>query len=106
MVGPRSVLPWVLRMALLFGLLAALSLGAPSRSLARPFPTDPGFGETGDPTADDVPSPTPKPKSKTVLAPRAVQATNHDATLVRGPSAIVRIPWGIYLRLLARYWGL
>ena len=106
MVGPRGVLPWFLRTAFLFGLLAAFWIVAPTKALARPYTIDPGPIEQGDPTADDTPSPTPKPKAAAVQIPSAVQVTNHNATLGRGTIVIVRVPWAIYLRLLTRNWGL
>src|SRR5262245_30111543 len=62
MVGPRGMLPWILRTAFLFGLLTTIWIAAPSAAIARPYDIDPGPGESGDPTADDQPSPTPKPK--------------------------------------------
>jgi hypothetical protein len=40
--------------------------------------------DEGDPTADDQPSPTPKPKARSVQIPIASQVTSHDATLGRG----------------------
>jgi len=104
MVGPRGILPWILRTACLFGLLTAFWIYSPPSALARPFPRDIGPGETGDPTADDVPSPTPKPKGTLALAPGAVQATNYDATRGRGHIVTVRVPWEVYLRFLTRYW--
>ncbi len=95
MVGPRGRHPWILRMALLFGLLGALWISTPSTVLAKPFPTEPGPTESGDPTADDVPSPTPKPKGHAPQLRSAVQETN-----VRTGDTVVRIPWRTYLRLL------
>jgi hypothetical protein len=104
MVGPRGVLPWFLRAAFLFGLLAALWVVAPTPAFARPYNIDPGPIESGDPTADEHPSPTPKPKAAAVQIPSAIQGTNHDATLGRGRTVTVRVTWEIYLRLLTRYW--
>ena len=105
MVGPRGMLPWFLRTACLFGLLTALWVVAPSRALARPFPTDSGgSNEFGDPTADDQPSPTPKPKAAGVQTQVSVQGTNQNATLGRGRIVTVRVPWEVYLRLLTRSW--
>jgi len=103
MVGPRGKFPWFLRLAVVLSLLGALWISTPTRASARPFPTDPGPGESGDPTADDQPSPTPKPKgrvSQISIAP----GRSHVATLGHGRSVIVRVPWDAYLRLLARYW--
>ncbi|HJW13709.1 MAG TPA: hypothetical protein VJ776_03385 [Thermoanaerobaculia bacterium] len=105
MVGPRGMLPWFLRTALLFGLLTVFSIAAPS-AIARPYTITGGPTESGDPTADDQPSPTPKPKAAAVQIPSAIQGTNHDATLGRGHIVTVRVPWGIYLRLLTRIWVL
>jgi len=104
MVGPRGVLPWFLRTAFLFGLLAALWVVTPTPAFARPYNIDPGpLGGSGDPTADDQPSPTPKPKAAAVQIQNA-QVTNHDATLGHGRIVIIRVPWETYLRLLAHYW--
>lgn len=98
------MLPWFLRSAFVMGLLGALWIAAPTMTSARPYNIDPGPGESGDPTADDNPSPTPKPKAKSVQIPIASQVTSHDATLGRGRTVIVRVPWEVYRRLLTRYW--
>ena len=106
MLGPRGKLPWFLRAALLFGLLTAFWVYTPSGAYARPFPTDSGNGEFGDPTADDQPSPTPKPKANAapVGTQLSVRTTNQNATLGRGRIVAVRIPWEVYLRLWAQSW--
>jgi len=98
MVGPRGIRPWILRVAVLFGLLGALWISTPSAVLAKPFPTDPGPTESGDPTADDVPSPTPKPKGRAAQVRIVVRENN-----VRVDGSIVRIPWSTYLRLLVPF---
>ena len=98
MVGPRGLHSWFLRGALLFGLLGMLLITSPSSALAKPFPTEPGPTESGDPTADDVPSPTPKPKGHT-----AQVRLNATETSVRLERTVVRIPWEVYLRLLVQY---
>lgn len=103
MVGPRGHFPWFLRAAVVFGLLGALWICTPNRASARPFPTEPGPGESGDPTADDLPSPTPKPKGK-VNQISIAPGRSHDASLGYGRTVIVRVPWNVYLRLLARTW--
>lgn len=100
---PRSgVLSWILRGALAVSLLGTLWIVAPAPAFARPQNITPGPLPTGDPTADEQPSPTPKPKARSVQIP-TYQGTNHDATLGRG-TVTVRIPWAVYLRLLARNW--
>jgi hypothetical protein len=105
MQGPRGRLPWILRTACLFGLLAAFWIYTPSLAHARPFPTDNPGGELGDPTADDQPSPTPKPKAKMAMQTQvSVQGSNRYATLGRGHIVTVRVPWEVYLRLLTRTW--
>jgi hypothetical protein len=93
--------PWILRAAILWSLLGALWISAPNTALARPFPTDPGPTESGDPTADDQPSPTPKPKVKTGPVKAAAIGIG-----VQERGATVRVPWEVYLRLVARYWAL
>jgi hypothetical protein len=101
------VLPWFLRKAFLFGLLAALWIVAPATSFARTYTLDPGpIDSSGDPTADDNPSPTPKTKAAAVQIPNSSQGTSYNATLGHGRLVIVQVPWKVYLRLLTRYWGL
>jgi hypothetical protein len=54
--GGGRLLPWAGA-----ALLLAFVVGMPDASGARPYkPTEPPYPE-GDPTADDQPSPTPKP---------------------------------------------
>lgn len=97
MVGPRGYNSWILRVALLFGLLGALWLSTPSAGLAKPYPTDPSPTEEGDPTADDTPSPTPKPKGNAAR----IQITQYESG-ARAQGAFARVPWEVYLRLLVR----
>ena len=58
------------RLAVFFGLAVLLTAGmafAPGRVAARPYDSGPTLGDPygmGDPTADDQPSPTPKPTSR------------------------------------------
>ena len=104
MVGPRGMLPWILRSTFVISLLGALWIAVPVTTFARPYNIDPGPGESGDPTADDQPSPTPKPKARIGMASIASQGTNHDATLGRGRTVIVRVPWEVYRRLLTQFW--
>jgi hypothetical protein len=98
MVGPRGLHSWFLRAALLFGLLGALTICNPSDVLAKPFPREPGPTESGDPTADDVPSPTPKPKGHAAQFRQTVTESS-----IRTGGTNVRIPWEVYLRLLVHY---
>ena len=105
MVGPRGMLPWILRSAFVISLLGALWIAVPATTFARPYNIDPGPIESGDPTADDLPSPTPKPKGKAGAITKASQGTNHDATLGRGSRVTVRVPWEVYRRLLTQYWA-
>ncbi len=88
--------PWILRTALLFGLLGALWISTPSIAYAKPFPTSPGPELEGDPTADDQPSPTPKPKGNQMRVATA-------PSVKRGTVTIVRIPLEVYLRLLVSF---
>lgn len=57
----------------LFGLLSIASFGWTSAASARPYNWEPGPApDTGDPTGDDLPNPTPKPKNLTsAFAPGA-----------------------------------
>jgi hypothetical protein len=96
------MLPWILRTACLFGLLTTFWIATPSRAIARPYDIDPGPGVTGDPTADDQPSPAPKPKH--AAAVNVSRESSHNATLGRGHIVTIRVPWDVYLRLLARTW--
>jgi len=105
MVGPRGMLPWILRSTFVISLLGTLWIVTPAPAFARPYNIDPGPGESGDPTADDQPSPTPKPKARAVTIGTASQGTNHDVSLGRGRTVIVRIPWEVYRRLLTQYWA-
>lgn len=51
-------------LAALIGSLAIASLGWTSVASARPYNWEPGPSPTnGDPTGDDLPNPTPKPKN-------------------------------------------
>lgn len=104
MKTPRGMLPWILRSTFVMSVVGVLWIAVPSQTFARPYEIDPGPGESGDPTADDQPSPTPKPKAKAAGSPIASQVTTHDATLGRGRTVIVRVPWEVYRRLLTRYW--
>jgi hypothetical protein len=80
----------------LIGLLAAASLVFPSVGWARPYTLDYGPDPTsGDPTGDDQPSPTPKPKN---LAPGI--RGEHAVVTERG--ALVRVigSWQWFVRYL------
>jgi hypothetical protein len=62
----------------LLGSLAVASLGWTSIAFAKPYLQQPGPDPTsGDPTGDDLPDPSPKPKN---LAPHAVIRGETDAT--------------------------
>lgn len=71
----------------LAGSLAVAPMVLPSVSRARPYTLDYGPDPTsGDPTGDDQPSPTPKPKS---LAPTI--AIRGGKTVVTGRVQLVRV---------------
>lgn len=105
MVGPRGMLPWILRSTFVISLLGALWIITPATAFARPYNIDPGPGESGDPTADDQPSPTPKPKARAVTIQTATQESNTNVALGRGRTVTVRVPWEVYRRLLSLYWA-
>ena len=103
-MGAKSMVTWrirLIRTGFLLGLLALLVSGtslAPRQAVARPVFTggpDPTYG-TGDPTGDDVPSPTPKP-----TALRVPNAAAKGVTQIRvaGTSISWNIYWSIALRL-------
>jgi hypothetical protein len=102
MLGQRGMLSWILRRAVVTSLLGALWIAAPAPTFARPADISPGPAESGDPTADEQPSPTPKPKARAVQVPTASQGTSHETSL--GRIVTVRISWEIYRLLLTRYW--
>ena len=59
------------------------------------------------PETPDLPGIPEKPLRKavaTLAITKASQGTNHDATLGRGSSVTVRIPWEVYRRLLTQFW--
>ena len=92
----------LIRTGFLLGLLALLASGTslePRQAVARPIFTggpDPTYG-TGDPTGDDVPSPTPKPTAQRVTNARA--AKGGTQIRVAGTSISWNIYWSIALRL-------
>jgi hypothetical protein len=69
----------------LFGLLAAASFGWTSGASARPYNWSPGpTPNSGDPTGDDVPDPSPKPKNlSSVFSPGAHAQGNQVMAGVR-----------------------
>lgn len=101
MVTVRSrIIQFGFILSLLAVLIAGTSL-APQPAVARPVTTggsDPSPYGTGDPTGDDLPSPTPKPT--------AMQSDQRAARMpgaaVRGRTYGVSNPWSVYLSILIR----
>ncbi len=82
----------------LIGSLAVASLVFTSVAWARPYTLDPGPDPTsGDPTGDDQPSPTPKPKN---LVP-SISIRGERAVVTEG-GALVRVigSWQWFVRYL------
>lgn len=98
----------LLRAGLLFGLIATLASGAAfdaNPAIARPITSGGPGGEpygTGDPTGDDLPSPTPKPNASAAKwgSQETVQAGGAQAQRPGGIGSSGR--WSLYLRLLVR----
>ncbi len=93
-----------MRVALLLGLIGLLSvvpLGMPGTAVARPYLVVDGPGPiSGDPTADDQPSPAPKkaPRIPTAARPAALGTkTNHVTT----NTLRAVVSWQFILRTLA-----
>jgi hypothetical protein len=92
----------IIRIGFILGLLAVLVSGTslePQQALARPVYTGDPDGNpygTGDPTGDDIPSPTPKPSSL-----RAAPAPASHTYTVRA-SGRSPISWNVYLSILIR----
>ena len=96
----------LLRLACLVALvsfLAALTAFEPGAGLARPYDQGPSYGDpySGDPTADDQPSPTPKPGSL-----RTAKAAGHPNVgrmeIRRAGADVSRMRWVTYFRLAVR----
>ena len=72
----------------------------PQQALARPVPLggsdDTPYG-TGDPTGDDIPSPTPKPTGHRAAALGGTAGTSAHRVTVTKP-----IRWNLYLSILIR----
>ena len=95
----------LIRFGFLLGLLAVLAFGTsfgPTQALARPAGTGGPDGEpyTGDPTGDDLPSPTPKPLSR--VAKLGVEDTHatKGALVLRYFDSSNR--WSLYFSILVR----
>ena len=93
----------IIRIGFILGLLAVLVCGTsiePQQATARPVYTGGPDGNpygNGDPTGDDIPSPTPKPGS--LKSTRAV--TPIAPTTLRG-SYGSSVRWNVYLSILIR----
>ena len=97
----------LIRIGFLLGLLAVLAYGTslePTQELARPVGTGGPDGEpySGDPTGDDLPSPTPKPLGRAAkLGVEGVDTGKGAITLrYRGLDSTGR--WSLYFRILVR----
>ena len=94
----------IIQFGFILSLLAVLVAGtslAPQPAVARPVTTggqDPSPYGTGDPTGDDLPSPTPKPGAVQNVQ-RSASATG---SIVRGRTYGSSNPWSIYLSILIR----
>jgi hypothetical protein len=94
----------VIQFGFILCLLAVLIAGTslePQQAIAKPVTTggsDPNPYGSGDPTGDDLPSPTPKPGS-VQAAQRAVSASG---TIVRHGTYGSSIRWNVYLSILIR----
>ena len=104
MVTSRSRL---LRLGTLLGMIAALVLVtsfASSPAIAKPYPTnwsgDPSG--TGDPTGDDLPSPTPKPNGHAAKFGNSGTVRVTDAQVRRYVEFGSFDRFGLYLRILVR----
>ena len=97
----------LLRLGVLLGMIAALVLVttfASSPAIARPYTTD-GSGDpsgTGDPTGDDLQSPTPKPNGRAAKwgGYGTAQGTAAQIRMHSEFGASSRL--GLYFRILAR----
>lgn len=96
------------RIGFLIGLLALLMSGPTletTQAWARPVswggPGD-GTGGTGDPTGDDLPSPTPKPTARFGGSALQSTSTGTSAYGTRGIQTSVFGRWSLYIRLLIR----
>jgi hypothetical protein len=91
----------IIRIGFILGLLAILVSGIslePSQAIARPASTGGPDGTpygNGDPTGDDIPSPTPKPTA--LKSGKIAQPT----LAIRG-SSTSSVRWNFYLSLLIR----
>ena len=97
----------LLRLGVLLGMIAALVLVtsfASSPAIARPYtdngPSDPGG--SGDPTGDDLPSPTPKPNGHAAKFGGYGTVRGADGQLWRYGDFGTTGRFGLYLRILAR----
>ncbi len=91
----------IIRIGFILGLLAVLVCGTsvePQQATARPVYTGGPDGDpygNGDPTGDDIPSPTPKPGSL-----RSTNAAVAPTTLRGSYGSSIR--WNVYLSILIR----
>ena len=95
------------RIGFLLGLLAVLAYGTslePSQALARPAGTGGPDGEpyTGDPTGDDLPSPTPKPTGRSAKLGLEGVDTGKGVLTLRYGGFDSTDRWSLYFRILVR----
>jgi len=92
----------IIRIGFILGLLAVLVSGTsiePQQAMARPVFTGGPDGNpygNGDPTGDDIPSPTPKPS----ILRSAKAVTPAAGYTLRGYGSSIR--WNVYLSILIR----
>jgi hypothetical protein len=95
----------IIQFGFILGLLAVLVSGTsidPQQATARPVATGGSSGDpygTGDPTGDDLPSPTPKP-TKSLSAARVIVPSS-QSTAMRG-TYHSPVRWNVYLSILIR----
>lgn len=95
----------IIQFGFILCLLAVLVAGTslePQQAIARPVtlqgPDGTPYG-TGDPTGDDLPSPTPKPGSVQTVSNVGPMASG---TIVRRGTYRSHIRWNVYLSILIR----
>jgi hypothetical protein len=96
----RSILGTQMRRAGIACLWAAFLLGAASLANARTRPLDYFPDQSGDPTADDQPSPAPKKSAAISLSVAETGGGAATGTVANHPD--VRFVWLMYARALIR----
>jgi hypothetical protein len=94
----------IIQFGFILSLLAVLIAGTslePQQAVAKPASLGGSDGTpygTGDPTGDDLPSPTPKPGSMQTTS----RTVSMSGTIVRGGAYGSSIRWNVYLSILIR----